>query len=112
MKQPWLIDELEFAGPEHLDPEFIAAYDRKQGHPDPGPDLDTLAQHGIRRDSTVLDLGAGTGQFALAAAARFRRVIAIDVSPSMVEALEQRAAQAGGRTSPARRHPAAARPDL
>ena len=30
-----MIDELAHAGPEHLDPAFVAGYDRKQGYPDP-----------------------------------------------------------------------------
>jgi hypothetical protein len=30
-----MIDELAYAGPEHLDPAFVAGYDRKQGYPDP-----------------------------------------------------------------------------
>ena len=30
-----MIDELAHAGDEHLDEEFIAGYDRKQGYPDP-----------------------------------------------------------------------------
>src|SRR5262249_21731424 len=41
------------------------------------------------------DLGAGTGQFALAAARRFGHVTAVDVSPAMVRALRERSAAAG-----------------
>jgi hypothetical protein len=33
--EPWMIDELAHAGPEHLDAAFVAGYDRKQGYPDP-----------------------------------------------------------------------------
>jgi SAM-dependent methyltransferase len=40
----------------------------------------------------VVDLGAGTGQFAFPAAARFGRVTAVDISPAMVELLRERAA--------------------
>jgi len=90
-----MIDELAHAGPEHLDPAFVAGYDRKQGNPDPGPDLAALDAHGVSPDSTVVDLGAGTGQFALAAARRYRRVVAVDVSPAMLDRLRGRAAAAG-----------------
>jgi hypothetical protein len=31
-----MIDELAYAGPEHLDAAFVAGFDRKQGYPDPG----------------------------------------------------------------------------
>jgi SAM-dependent methyltransferase len=93
--KPWQINELAHAGPEHLDPGFVSGYDRKQGYPDPSADLDLLHAHGIGSSSTVVDLGAGTGQFALAAAAQgIGRVVAVDISPAMVEHLRARAAEA------------------
>jgi ubiquinone/menaquinone biosynthesis C-methylase UbiE len=92
----WEIDELSYAGPEHLDPGFVAGYDRKQGFPDPAADLAALRAHGIGPGSTVVDLGAGTGRFALAAAAAgIGRVVAVDISPAMVNHLRGRAAEAG-----------------
>ena len=90
-----MIDELAHAGPEHLDPAFVAGYDRKQGYPDPAEDLAVFQAHGLGTTSAVVDLGAGAGQFALAAARRFRLVTAVDVSPAMLAALRERAAAAG-----------------
>jgi ubiquinone/menaquinone biosynthesis C-methylase UbiE len=90
-----MIDELAHAGPEHLDPAFVAGYDRKQGYPDPAEDLAAFEAHGLGADSTVVDLGAGAGQFALAAADRFGHVVAVDVSPAMLTALRERSAAAG-----------------
>jgi SAM-dependent methyltransferase len=90
-----MIDELAHAGPEHLDPDFVAGYDRKQGYPDPAEDLAIFEAHGLDGSSAVLDLAAGSGQFALAAARRFRHVTAVDVSPAMVAFLRERAAAAG-----------------
>jgi len=87
-----MIDELAHAGPEHLDPEFVAGYDRKQGYPDPAEDLAIFQAHGLDETSAVLDLGAGSGQFALAAARRFGHVTAVDVSPAMIAFLRERAA--------------------
>src|SRR5215471_3481967 len=81
---PWHLDELNFAGDEHLDPAFVERFDRKQGHPDAGPDLEALLAEGLGPSSAVVDLAAGTGQFALPAAAYFGRVVAVDVSPAMV----------------------------
>src|ERR1700760_3101213 len=75
----WMIDELAHAGPEHLDPAFVAGYDRKQGYPDPAEDLAVFEAHGLGSGSEVLDFGVGSGQFALAAARRFGRVTALDV---------------------------------
>jgi SAM-dependent methyltransferase len=92
MGDAWIIDELAHAGAEHLDPEFVAGYDRKQGNPDPGDALNAFEAHGLGADSTVVDFAAGTGQFALAAAGRFGQVIALDISPVMVDVLRARAA--------------------
>jgi ubiquinone/menaquinone biosynthesis C-methylase UbiE len=95
MTKPWMLDELGHAGPEHLDPDFVAGYERKQGYPDPAEDLAVLAAHGLDATSTVVDLGAGTGRFALAAARRFAQVTAVDISPAMLAVLRERAAAAG-----------------
>jgi len=90
-----MIDEIAHAGPEHLDPAFVAGYDRKQGHPDPAEHLAVFEAYGLDGGSAVVDLGAGTGQFALAAARRFGHVTAVDVSPVMVSALRERASADG-----------------
>jgi len=83
-----MIDELAFAGPEHLDADFVAGYDRKQGMPDPSEDIAVLQRYHVR---TVIDLGTGTGRFALAAAEVFESVTAVDVSPAMLAHLQRRA---------------------
>jgi len=85
----WWLDERAHAGPEHLDPVYIEGYDRKAGY-DPAEDVAALLAHDIGRESAVLDLGAGTGTFSVAIAAHVKRVIAVDVSPAMVEALTAR----------------------
>src|SRR5260370_5807752 len=90
-----MIDELAHAGPEHLDPAFVAGYDRKQGFPDPAEDLDAFAPHGLDAGSALVDLGAGAGQFALSAARRFGHVTAVDVSPAILAVLPERAAATG-----------------
>jgi ubiquinone/menaquinone biosynthesis C-methylase UbiE len=95
MTEPWMIDELAHAGPEHLDPGFVAGFDRKQGYPDLADDLAALREHGIGAASTVVDLGAGTGRFTLTAAVEVARVVAVDVSPAMQATLQERVARAG-----------------
>ena len=94
MTRAWMLDELAHAGPEHLDPAFVAGFDRKQGYPDPAEDLAVLREHGIGQAATVVDLGTGTGRFALAAAPLVRRVVAADVSPAMLAVLRQRITEA------------------
>jgi SAM-dependent methyltransferase len=86
----WLFDELSHAGEEHLDPDYVAAYDRK-AQTDPSDDLARLQTLGLDHTTTLVDFGAGTGTFALAAAAVCRRVVAVDVSAPMLEQLRQRA---------------------
>jgi SAM-dependent methyltransferase len=90
-----MINELAHAGPEHLDPAFVAGFDRKQGYPDPAEDLAVFEAHGLGAASAVVDIGAGTGQFALVAARLFGHVTAVDISPAMVAALRERAEAAG-----------------
>jgi SAM-dependent methyltransferase len=87
-------DEAARAGGEHTDPLLVAAYDRKSSF-DPGDDIALLRERGLDGQSTVLDLGAGTGTFALAAAPYCRRVIAVDVSPAMVGRIRERIAARG-----------------
>ena len=90
----WFLDELAHAGGEHLDPGYVPGYDRKAGT-DLADDLDALRDLGLNETHTLVDLGAGTGTFALAAAPLCRRVIAVDVSPVMLAHLRQKAAQSG-----------------
>jgi ubiquinone/menaquinone biosynthesis C-methylase UbiE len=93
MKQ-WWPDERKYAGAEHLDPLYVAGYERKAGF-DPTEDLEALRLHGLGANSTVVDLGAGTGTFAVAAAGSCRQVVAVDVSPAMVAALRERVEDLG-----------------
>jgi ubiquinone/menaquinone biosynthesis C-methylase UbiE len=95
MAEPWMLDELAHAGPEHLDQAFVAGFDRKQGYPDFSDDVDILRASGLGPAGTVVDFGAGTGRFALAAAPHVARVVAVDVSPAMLSVVRSRAAGAG-----------------
>ncbi len=94
MADPWSLDEVAHAGPEHLDAGSVAGYDRKSGA-DPIDDLAVLRRHGLDDRSTLVDLGAGTGRFALAAAPHCRQVIAVDVSPVMLDVIRHRSTEAG-----------------
>jgi ubiquinone/menaquinone biosynthesis C-methylase UbiE len=90
----WIPDEFAHAGPEHLDPGYVARYDEKAGV-EPADDLAILRDLGLNETSTLVDLGAGTGAFALAVAPFCRRVVAIDVSPAMLAVLRQKAERLG-----------------
>jgi len=91
------LDEVALAGAEHLDPAHVAGYDRKAGL-DPSYETSEIAllrELGLGLESSLLDFGAGTGRFALAAAPHCRRVVAVDVSPAMIAVLEQNVADRG-----------------
>ena len=94
MQKPlWWLDELAHAGEEHLDEAYVTGYERKAGF-DPTEDIEILAGLGLDDTSTVIDLGAGVGTFALAVAPHCREVVAVDVSPAMVTVLRDRIARA------------------
>ncbi len=82
----WLLDETDDAGRENLDAGHVARYDKKE---DAGAvdELVLLTKLGLTSESVVVDVGAGTGQFAIVAASACARVVAVDVSPVMLEAL-------------------------
>src|ERR671936_728212 len=86
----WYLNELAHAGQEHLDADYVAAYDRKARTTWTG-ELALLRSLGMNETTTLVDLGAGTGTFALAAAPLCRRVVAVDVSPAMLAALRAQA---------------------
>ncbi len=88
----WWLDEFAHAGQEHLDSQYVAGYERKAGY-DPTEDIEILRRHGLTGDSTILDLGAGTGRFTVDVAPHCREVIAIDVSPPMTALLRRRIAE-------------------
>jgi SAM-dependent methyltransferase len=90
----WFLDEVHYAGQEHLDPAYVPAYDQK-ARTEPSDELAQLRELGLNEISTLVDLGAGTGTFALAAAPFCRRVVAVDVSPLMLARLREKAAELG-----------------
>jgi len=82
----WLFDEFAHAGDEHLDPAYVATYDRKAAT-DPTEDVALLRNLGLGPHSALVDLGAGTGTFTLAAAPFCGSVVAVDVSTAMLTLL-------------------------
>ena len=89
----WTFDELGHAGPEHLDPAYVAAYDEKSPT-DWGEEVAELLRLGVGATSTVVDFGAGTGAFACSIAPHVARVVAVDVSEAMVATMRRRGVEA------------------
>jgi SAM-dependent methyltransferase len=89
----WWLDQKAHAGHEHLDAAYAAGYDRKSPT-DWSDRVALLRERGIGPTSTVVDLGAGTGTFALALAPHVARVVGVDVSEAMVQTMRARGVEA------------------
>lgn len=87
-------DEVQSAGRENLDVGHAVLYDVKEDAR-AAEEVMFLRSHGLTGGSTVVDIGAGTGQFALAACEIASRVVAVDVSPVMLDQLRAKADQTG-----------------
>ncbi|MBN2084185.1 MAG: class I SAM-dependent methyltransferase [Anaerolineales bacterium] len=88
MNRPaWHYDELRHSGVDYSDPSQVAVYDeRHKRFRDYRREAEAVIERlGVRLEDTVLDMGAGTGAFALHAAPLCRTVYAVDVSRAMLE---------------------------
>jgi SAM-dependent methyltransferase len=90
----WYPNEVEHAGAEHLDVEYVATYDRKAG-PSQTLDVAALLDLGLNSKSTFVDLGAGAGELSLAVAPLCWRVVAVDVSVAMIASLRAKVDRLG-----------------
>ncbi len=86
----WWLDERSHAGREHFDEQHARRYDAKEdAHA--AEEIGLLQAAGVLGPgSSVVEIGAGTGQFALAAAELCKRVVAVDVSPVMLARLTEK----------------------
>jgi SAM-dependent methyltransferase len=93
----WWLEETIHAGREHFDEQHTRRYDAKEDA-QAADEVSLLGDLGVLgAGCSVVDLGAGTGQFTLAAAEICERVVAVDVSPLMLERLAEKAdVRAGG----------------
>jgi putative AdoMet-dependent methyltransferase len=89
----WQYDETQQVGTDYRSQEEIQRYDRRmQKLRNVEEEIrEILALLDLRPESTVLEIGTGTGEFPIAAAARCARVIAADVSGPMLEYAESKA---------------------
>jgi putative AdoMet-dependent methyltransferase len=87
MRAEWYYDEYLQTGTDFSDIKKVEAYDKKMTkfrdyHKEAELILNIL---GVTPDQVLLDIGTGTGHFAMAAAKKCRKVYAIDVSKAMLE---------------------------
>jgi ubiquinone/menaquinone biosynthesis C-methylase UbiE len=89
--ESWWFDEKGHAGREHFDEAHARRYDAKMDAR-AADEILLLQDAGVLGPgSSVIDIGAGSGQFTLAAARVCGRVIAVDVSPVMLAPLREQA---------------------
>jgi putative AdoMet-dependent methyltransferase len=91
----WYFDESNMAGVDFQDAAQVAAYDRKQTASTPEKEQALVTRLGITAKHTVIDLGAGTGNFAIQAALTGAAVHAVDISKPMLTAAEAKAQTVG-----------------
>lgn len=90
----WLLNEMVTAGRENLDEVHVGQYDQKE-NARASEEVELLTTLGLGDRSTVVDIGAGTGQFALAVARRCERIVAVDISPVMLNQLRSKVEASG-----------------
>lgn len=90
----WHYNDLQQVGVDFEDPAQVAAFDRNQTSSTVAAERSLVAQLGIARGDVVIDLGAGTGTFAIQAALVGADVYAVDVSKVMLAYAQQKASNA------------------
>lgn len=92
----WQYDEFKQIGTDYDSIAEVEAYDRSMSWRDVAGEtehiLDVLE---ITPESTILEIGCGTGEFAIRAAARCARVYAADISEPMLEFARHKAESRG-----------------
>jgi ubiquinone/menaquinone biosynthesis C-methylase UbiE len=93
----WYYNEMQLPGADFFSPEVVKAYDEKHSQfrnieKDNEYILDLM---GVQAGQTVIDIGAGTGNFAIQAARRGAMAIAVDISQNMLNYAREKAEKAG-----------------
>ncbi|MBD2430218.1 MULTISPECIES: class I SAM-dependent methyltransferase [Fischerella] len=91
----WYFNEYKMAGVDFEDTAQVAAFDRNQLSSTPAKEQALVQRLGISSGHTVIDLGAGTGTFAIQAALYGASVDAVDVSQSMLAYAHSKAQKIG-----------------
>ena len=93
----WQYDEMKHAGVDYNSPAQVEAYDKnhqKFRNYQKGTEAIIQALE-LGSEHTVIDMGAGTGAFALHAAKYCKIIYAVDVSKAMLDYARQKAEKAG-----------------
>lgn len=93
----WQYDEMKQIGTDYASEDEVRQYDERMGRfRDRAADADAIIEAiGLDHDHIVMEIGCGTAEFAIHASERCERVIAIDISPVMLEYARTKAAARG-----------------
>jgi len=93
----WQYNEKKFSGVDYSRSDEVAAYDsRHRKFRDYAKSTEEILRRlALTADSTVIDLGSGTGAFALHAARSCRTIYAVDISAAMLDYCRQQAEKEG-----------------
>lgn len=93
----WNYDEVRHLGVDYANPKVAEEYDAKhEEFRDYEKDASMIVDRlGLNNNHVILDLGCGTGGFALSAAKICQKVHAVDISVAMLNQLNRKAAKAG-----------------
>ncbi len=97
LRARWFYDEMKHSGVDYSDLAQVQAFDEKHQK---FRDYEKFSQAivdrlGLGPGDTVIDMGAGTGAFALHAARTCKTIYAADVSQAMLDYTRQKAGKAG-----------------
>ncbi len=89
----WQYNEMQQVGADYTDEAQVEAYDqRMQRLRDVNEETEAIIKSiNLKKNEIILEIGTGTGSFAIEAAQHCKRVIAIDVSQKMLEFAKQKA---------------------
>jgi len=92
----WRYDELTASGGDYNDARLAKNYDTRhtQFRDFKREAEQIIATLGLDASATVIDMGCGTGAFALHAARHYRKVYAVDVSKAMLDLARRKAKEA------------------
>lgn len=90
----WHYDEMQHTGADFADSKIVKAYDDRMQRLRNIPQEIEIAQSALQLtpDQTLIEIGVGTGEFAIALSERCKQVIATDISSTMLEYAREKAA--------------------
>lgn len=91
----WYFDESNMAGVDFKDAAQVEVYDRNQTVSTKEKEQALVNRLGINAEHTVIDLGAGTGNFTIQASLTGASVNAVDISQAMLNYAQNKAQKAG-----------------